>query len=74
MTRKWVGTAAVFVPIAHLAAIRSAESDGKTDRDRLSTAARREIQAVEIEIDRIEAESIDKVDSATLDAFSKSRS
>ena len=63
-----VGAAAIMVIVA-ATALRSEEGDGSIGRDRIPAAARKEIKAVELEIDRIEAESLDKAQSATLDRF-----
>jgi cytochrome c peroxidase len=62
------GAAAILVVVA-ATALRSGEEPGPTDRDRIPAAARKEIKAVELEIDRIEAESLNKAQSATLDRF-----
>jgi cytochrome c peroxidase len=62
------GAGAIMV-VAAATAPRSGEGDGRTDRDRLPAAARKEIKAVELEIDRIEAESLNQARSKTLDRF-----
>src|SRR5260370_35863579 len=73
MTRKRRYTcaagAAAIVLVAAAAATRSTEGDGTTERERIPAAARKEIKAVELEIGRIEAESLNKAQSATLDRF-----
>ncbi len=65
----WLSGTAAIVLVAAAAALRSAEGDSPTDRDRIPTAARKEIKSVELEIDRIEAESLNRARSATLDRF-----
>jgi cytochrome c peroxidase len=50
-------------------ALHSGEGDGVTDKDRIPAAASKEIQAVELEIDRIEGETLSKARSTTLDRF-----
>jgi cytochrome c peroxidase len=61
--------AAAIVLIAAATAPRSGRGDGATDSEWIPAAARKEIRAVEMEIDRIEAESLDKSRSTTLDRF-----
>src|SRR3984893_178106 len=63
-----VGAAAIML-VAAATAPRSGEGDCVTDRSRIPAAARKEISAVELEIDRIEAESLNKSRSTTLDRF-----
>jgi hypothetical protein len=60
----YVGGAAAIVMIAATMALRPEEV---SDPDRIPAAARSEIKAVELEIDRIEAESLNKSRSTTLD-------
>jgi cytochrome c peroxidase len=55
--------------VAVATALRSGEVDGATDLDRIPVAARKEIKTVELEIDRIEAETLTRARSATLDRF-----
>jgi cytochrome c peroxidase len=62
------GAAAIML-IAAASALHSVEGDGATDGDRIPAAAQKEIKAVELEIDRIEAEALHKAQSATLDHF-----
>jgi cytochrome c peroxidase len=62
------GAAAIML-IAAASALHSGEGNGATDRDRIPAAAQKEIKAVELEIDRIEAEALHKAQSATLDHF-----
>ncbi len=69
MSRKWARSAVATVLIVPLAALNAAEGNNQADRDRLPAAARKEIKIVELEIDRIEAESLHKAQSATLDRF-----
>src|SRR5450432_2772131 len=64
-----VASAAVIMLAAAATALRSSEGGGPTDRGRIPAAARKEIKGVELEIDRIEAESLDKAQPATLDRF-----
>jgi cytochrome c peroxidase len=65
----YVGGAVAIMLVAAATALRPEEGDGATGRDRIPAAARREIKAVELEIDRIEAESLNKAQSTTLDRF-----
>src|SRR6266700_3400746 len=62
------GAAAIML-IAAAMALRSEAGEGATERDRIPAAARKEIKAVELEIDRIEAESLNKARSTPLDRF-----
>src|SRR5437762_11658229 len=62
----YVGGMAAIVMIAAATALRPEEV---TDPDRIPAAARKEIKAVELEIDRIEAETLNKSRSTTLDRF-----
>ena len=73
MTRKAryacaAGTAAIVL-VAAAAAKRARGGDGVTEQDRIPPAAGKEIRAVELEIDRIEADSLNQARSATLDRF-----
>jgi cytochrome c peroxidase len=63
------GSTAVIVLVAAAAALRSGEGDRPTDKDRIPAAAREEITSVVLEIDRIEAEALDRARSASLDRF-----
>jgi cytochrome c peroxidase len=69
MRNAYISLAAAITLIAAATALRSEDGDGATDRDRIPAAARKEIKAVELEIDRIEAESLHKAQSTTLDRF-----
>jgi cytochrome c peroxidase len=60
---------AVIATITALTAIRSAGGDRSADRSRLPAAVRDEMKSVELEIDRIEAESLTRARTATLDHF-----
>jgi|SRR6266545_1212393 len=62
------GAVAIML-VAAATALRPEEGRGVTDPDRIPAAARPEIQALELEIDRIEAESLNKSRSTTLDRF-----
>ena len=62
----WLAGAVVALLIATVTTLRSGEGD---DRDRFPPAARKEIKSVELEIDRMEAESLSRARSATLDRF-----
>ena len=65
----WVaGTAAIGL-VAAATALRSGEANRPTDRDPIPGAALKEIKSVELEIDRIEDESLHQAQSATLDRF-----
>ncbi len=64
----WLAGAPAII-LAAATALRFGEGAGETDRDRISAGARKEIKAVELEIDRIEAESLNKAQSTTLDRF-----
>src|SRR5260370_24490808 len=48
---------------------RSGKGGRPASRDLIPDAARKEIKSVELEIDRIEAESLNKARSTTLDRF-----
>jgi cytochrome c peroxidase len=63
------GTGVIVLLVSAATALRSGEADRSTDRDRIPAAARNEIKAVELEIDRIETESLNRARSATLDRF-----
>src|SRR5271154_1219675 len=63
----FIGTAA-FAVVAAATALRSGERNSPV-RDRIPTAARSEIKSVELEIDRIEAETLYRARSATMDRF-----
>src|SRR6266567_3540685 len=65
----YVSVAAAITLIAAAAALRSEERDGATGRDRIPAAAKKEIKSVELEIDRVEAESLNKARSTTMDRF-----
>ncbi|MCU1260284.1 MAG: putative methylamine utilization protein MauG [Bryobacterales bacterium] len=65
----WLAGIAGIVLIATGTAVRSATVTSSTDRDRIPATARKEIKSVELEIDRIEAESLNKARSTTLDRF-----
>jgi len=65
----WVAGTAVIGLVAATTARRSGEADSPTGRDLIPAAARKEIKSVELEIDRIEAESIDRAQPAILDRF-----
>jgi cytochrome c peroxidase len=58
----WLACMAVLMLVA-------AAMDSPPDRDRIPTAAREEIKAVELEIDRIEDETLNRAQSSTLDRF-----
>jgi cytochrome c peroxidase len=62
------GAAAAIMLVAATTAVRSGE-DGPSDRDRIPATARKEIKAVELEIERIETDSVNKSRSTTLDRF-----
>jgi cytochrome c peroxidase len=63
-----LGTAAIGL-VAAATALHSGERDSPHDQDRIPAAARAEIQSVEREIDRMEAESLNRAKSVTLDRF-----
>lgn len=69
MSRRWVGASVVIAVVVPVAAVYSDQGKSETDRDRLSAAARTEIKNVELEIDRIEAESLHRAQSPKLDRF-----
>src|SRR6266700_559734 len=69
MRKACISLTAAITLIAAATALRSEDGDGATDRDRIPAAARKEIKAVELEIDRIEAESLHKAQSTTMDRF-----
>jgi cytochrome c peroxidase len=58
---------AVIVLMVAVMALHSGERDSPGNQDRIPAAAREEIQSVEKEIDRIEAESLTRARSLTLD-------
>jgi cytochrome c peroxidase len=62
----WPACTVVIVLVMTATTLRSGEGD---DRDRISPAAHKEIRAVELEIDRIEAETLKQAQSAKLDRF-----
>jgi cytochrome c peroxidase len=62
------GAVAVML-VATATVLRSGEWESPTDRDRIPASARKEIKAVELEIDRIETDSLNQARSATLDRF-----
>jgi cytochrome c peroxidase len=55
--------------IAALTATRLAAGKHNTNRDELTDAVRNEVKSVELEIDRIEAESLNKAPKGILDRF-----
>jgi cytochrome c peroxidase len=55
--------------VAAATAVRSGKGNSPAPRDLIPDAARNEIKSVELEIDRIEAESLKRAQSATLDHF-----
>jgi cytochrome c peroxidase len=63
------GSTAVVVLVAAVTALRFGEGDRPTDQDRIPAEAREEIKSVVLEIDRTEAEALDRAPSATLDRF-----
>ena len=67
-TRKtWTAGALVITIVAAASLLRS--EDGPANGDRIPAAAQKEIKAVELEIDRIESETLNEARSATLDRF-----
>ena len=62
------GTSAILL-VAAATAKRSPERNSQTERDRIPAEAQTEMRSVELEIDRIEAETLSKALSATLDRF-----
>jgi cytochrome c peroxidase len=65
----WLACTVGIVLVAAATAVRSREGLNRADRDRIPAAARKEINSVEREIARIEAESLNRAQSATLDRF-----
>jgi cytochrome c peroxidase len=63
------GTAAIVLVAAAATVVRSREGVNRADPDRIPAAARKEIDSVEREIARIEAESLNRAQSTTLDRF-----
>jgi len=63
----WLAGAGVIVLLTAATLPRSGAGDIPSDR--IPAAARKEIRSVELEIDRIEAESLNRARSATLDRF-----
>jgi cytochrome c peroxidase len=62
------GTSAITLMMA-ASALRSGNTDSHVDRQLIPPVAREEIKSVEAEIDRIEDESLNRAQSATLDGF-----
>ena len=62
-------SAAAVALIASFTALRSLGQNGGVQRDTLPAAVRKEIGSVEREIDRIEKESLNKSETASLDSF-----
>src|ERR1700680_2291118 len=69
MKRRYAWTAGALVIALAWAASLLRSGDGPVDGDRMPAAAQKEIKAVELEIDRIEAESLNRARSSTLDRF-----
>src|SRR5260370_588874 len=69
MRYAWLAGTAAMVLVAAAAELRSGNGGRRIDRDRIPAAARKEIKSVELQIDRIEAESLNRAKSATLDRF-----
>src|SRR5712692_1114954 len=69
MRYAWLAGTAAIVLVAAAAESRSGKGGGPPDRDLIPASAGKEIKSVELEIDRIEAESLHKAQSATLDRF-----
>ena len=63
----WTAGTLVIALVAAASVLRS--GDGPVDGDRIPAAAQKEIKAVELEIDRIETETLNKARSTTLDRF-----
>ena len=63
------GSTAVIALVAAVAVLRSGEAERPPDQDRIPAAAREEIKSVVLEIDRIEADTLDRARSTTLDRF-----
>jgi cytochrome c peroxidase len=66
---RYMWSAVAIVLVAAAPALRSGMGSGPSDPDRIPAAARKEIEAVEREIDRIEVESLKRAQSETLDRF-----
>jgi cytochrome c peroxidase len=71
MKRRKAWTAGALVIALVVAAGLLRPEDGPLNEFRIPAAAQKEIKAVELEIDRIEAESLAKARSATLDRFQR---
>ena len=69
MKRRYAWTAGALVIALAWAATVLRSGDRPVDRDRIPAAAQKEIKSVELEIDRIEAESLAQARSTTLDRF-----
>lgn len=65
--RAWLAGAAAITLVMAASALRSGEGDSQADRQRIPAAAREEIKSVELGIHRIEDESLNRAQSATLD-------
>ncbi len=69
MRYAWLPATAVIVLVTAVTTLRSGEKESPKDQERIPAAAREGIQSVEQEIDRIEAESLHRASSRTLDRF-----
>ncbi len=69
MRYSWLPVTAAIGLVAASTALHSGERGGPHDQDRIPAAARAEIQSVEQEIDRMEAEALYRARSVTLDRF-----
>ncbi len=65
----WLAATAAMVLVAAATILRSAEGGRTLYQDRIPAAARKEIKSVELEIDRIESDSLNRARSAKLDRF-----
>jgi cytochrome c peroxidase len=65
----WLAGTAVIVLVAAATTLHPAKGGSRTYRDRIPVAAQKEIKSVELEIDRIETELLNRARPATLDRF-----
>lgn len=65
----YLAGAGAILLVAAATAKRSPGRNSRTERDRIPPEAQTEIRFVELEIDRIEAETLSRAQSATLDRF-----
>ncbi len=65
----WVASTAVMGLVSAATVFRSGKGESPASRDLIPDAARKEIKSVELEIDRIETDSLSRARSTKLDPF-----